>query len=346
MPLNSYSNEELCKIRGDSRVVFTSRLPCIDNPSRSACPGAETSENEHTLRFSAYPTTLHAIDVNIFLWKAVQVNGFEGSNALDLFPEETEIFGIEMPDSLFDFLNNSSWEAVEDALVYTISTIARAEDSLNILQKELVPNFYEKICRYEVNGNAPPKFKTLMSAFDFIPSLGPWTINATFLTKGRTNPTLWRMYEDYIVYQSVLCPKFSCAEVLDTLIAVVGGGNATRAATALQGLEALMGQKDLPPSSVQSKILGCSVPDSLPSLPRDVLLGPLAEAVLRMYADDNPCNILRRQSHNQCLDMEGVDQMLDFDDTVSLTQNTCRWSLKFMLLGDSSIRDAYYSPLS
>lgn len=348
MFLNSYSREELGKIRGDTRVVFTSHL-AINPSANPTVPQLEEQETtERRLCFSAYPTTLHAMVVNKFLWKAVHGNGFDANEALELFPDENAVFGIELPDALFSFLSKGSWGEVESALIYTISTIARAEDSLSILEQELVPDFYDKICRYEVNGKPPSShFRSLMGVFDFIPSLGPWTLKASFLTKGGAeNPTYWKLYQDFVQYSHVLCPKYPRAEVLDMLVAIVGGGNATSVSSALQALDCAARPQELSMPGGYQEQGDTGGSQTLASLPWDVLLGPVAQAVLMSYADDNPCYV-PGQNDSRNLSMEEVDSALDLDDSEHVhRRSTCRWSLKFMLLEDNAIREAYYTPLA
>lgn len=84
--------------------------------------------------------------MNNFLWEAVRESGFDANEALELFPNERReaLLGIEMPDSLYELLSNTSWEDVAFALICSISTIALSEDSLSILKQVLAPEFFQE----------------------------------------------------------------------------------------------------------------------------------------------------------------------------------------------------------
>lgn len=259
---SKYSTDVLRLLPRGIRIIFAKSphenyilrrryLVLAERQSRSATDFQAGLDNVKALRcisesasaFAAYPTSEHDMNVNHFLWRTVQENSFLASEAVDLF--EKNVFCVCVPDALYAFLREVSWDQLEDALLFVVSTSAFGEDiGMTVLQDELEYSFLKKVKAYAVgrasqhNRGPPCVFASLMDdVMDRIHSLGSWSLPTTLAYLSASdmgfiddaisrqirsagiypklpkcsekihslNQVMWQLYRDWIAYERVLC---------------------------------------------------------------------------------------------------------------------------------------------
>lgn len=399
--VGEYSNSDFQALPRDTRVIFA-ESPHVNfisanhglEPHRKslsekqwekmfASIGAIRCERSQQGTFSAYPTSERAVQCNKFLWQAVQKSSFSTAAAADLFGKN--VYCISLPEGLHRFLASVPWKTVEETLVYVLATIAEDEEgAMNVLENELASSLYEKVrtyCRREVHAEPPVEFRAMMDhVFNFIFSLGPWTIPVslsyisaedialleageapTALKRGsdelqKQNAIMYKLYVDFRIYERFLCPKFSRVELLDVMARVIAGKNHLAAWLAVDELLLSVRNGTAPKRKRPKRSL-------LGELPLEVVLDCLIPSLILRYADDVPktaSEVPRSELQvRETISMEDVDAKLDAEEQEDSTYDgveigreegnpfqACTspspWNLKFMLLEHRTLLQHYY----
>lgn len=398
--VGDYSSSDLRALPRDTRVIFaespnerfitsTFQTPAQRNSLAEkrweelfSSIGSLRCERSQEAAFSAYPTTEKAVECNKFLWQAVQNSSFSAKTAADLF--EKNVYCISLPEGLYNFLATVSWEAIEETLLYVLATIAEDEDdAMDLLQSELASSLYAQVGAFcQRDSREPPAaFRIMMDqVFNFIFSLGPWTIPVslsyisaedmgllengeapTALKRGheevpRQNAIMYKLYCDFRVYEKFLYPQLSRVQMLDVMARVIAGKNHPSAWSAVDELLLMVKKGQNAAQEKKSQNL-------LAILPLELVLDFIIPSVIVRYAEDVPSGIAQKSqdvpSSHRSTSMDDVDAELDameqdeskFDGMeigdnqecpFQSYRNPSPWSLKFMLLEHRTLLRHYY----